>query len=132
MRAALANGSGRLVRALQARLGAGGAGNAHRPGPEHAHAQGAHPLLVIEDLHEEPWASLTFTGTRHRLDLRLDGGAQAIEQAMGELACLADDVDPLLAGHFLAEVQVTETAREVGEGGRMSLCLRLDALTIKE
>jgi hypothetical protein len=90
------------------------------------------PLLVIEDFLEEPWASLTFSGTRHRLDLRLQGGTQAIEQAMAAISAWTDEDDPLFAGHFLAEVQITETAREICEGGRMSVCLRLDALTIKE
>lgn len=151
MRAGLANGTGRLVRALQARLQAvmppaavdalpfvalgvppvamptGTSGSE----PEGADAAGL-PLLVIEDFLEEPWASLTFSGTRHRLDLRLHGRAQAIEQAMAAISAWTDEDDPLLAGHFLAEVQVTETAREICEGGRMSLCLRLDALTIKE
>ncbi len=128
MRAGLANASGRLVRAVQARVG----GGAIWPTPDFEGCVAAQPLLVIEALMEEPWASLTFSGTRHRLDLRLDGGVQAIERAIADLACWADADCPPLAGHFLAEVQVTETAREVGEGGRMSLCLRLDALTIEE
>lgn len=138
MRAGLANGTGRLARALQARLQAvlppvpmdvAPDSNCEDTGDAHTAAQ---PLIVIEDFLEEPWASLTFSGTRHRLDLRLQGGAQAIEQAMGSLSAWTDEDDPLLAGHFLAEVQITETAREICEGGRMSLCLRLDALTIKE
>jgi hypothetical protein len=132
MRAGLANASGRLVRAVKARVGARVGADALWPFPDPDDPAGATPLLVIEELLEEPWASLTFSGTRHRLDLRLDGAAQAIERAMAGLACWADDACPLLAGHFLAEVQVTETAREVGEGGRMSLCLRLEALTIEE
>jgi hypothetical protein len=128
MRAGLANGNGRLVRAVQARLEAAVLGTA----PGGRNSDDPTPVLVIEDLQEEPWASLTFSGTRHQLDLRLDGTSQAIERAMADLACWADEACPPLAGHFLAEVQVTETAREVGEGGRMTLCLRLDALTIRE
>ena len=147
MRAGLANGTGRLARALQARLHAGmpsavgdalpspapGVPPAATPDANIEHTQGAgSPLLVIEDFCEEPWASLTFSGTRHRLELRLQGRAQAIEQAMAAISAWAEEDDPLLAGHFLAEVQVTETAREICDGGRMILCLRLDALTIKE
>ncbi|MFN7400074.1 MAG: hypothetical protein ACK5SX_13690 [Sandaracinobacter sp.] len=136
MRAGLAHANGRIVRALQARLGlACGAASV----PAFLLGQGAgtvgpgsRPLVVIEALHEDPWASLTFSGIRHRVDLRLDGGAQAIDEAMVTLASWPDEAGPLPGGHFLAEVQVTETAREVGEGGRMILCLRLDALTIEE
>lgn len=155
MRAGLANGTGRLARALQARLQAvtpppsietlpclasamlsgrlSGRLPVATPGPEIECAPVAEPpLLVIEDFSEELWASLTFSGIRHRLDLRLQGRATEIEQAMAAISAWTDEDDPLLAGHFLAEVQVTETAREISEGGRMSLCLRLDALTIKE
>lgn len=135
MRAALANANGRLVRAVQARLGlAGGietAAGLLGQGVPCALPEGP-PLLVIEDLHEEPWASLTFTGMRHRLELRLDGSPEAVGQAYEALSTWADEADPLPGGHFLAEVQVTETARQVGGFGRMLLGLRLDALTIEE
>jgi hypothetical protein len=87
---------------------------------------------VIEELHEEPWASLTFTGTRHQLEVRLDGRSQELAEAVAALESWSEDADPLPGGHFLAEVQVTETAREVGVDGRMALSLRLDALTIEE
>jgi hypothetical protein len=136
MRPGLANANGRMVRALQARLGLPGGIEAAAgllPDPEAPFdTPPGLPLLVIEDLHETPWASLTFSGTRHHLELRLDGHAQAVAEAADTLSCWAEDADPLPGGHFLAEVQVTETAREVGEGGRMSLCLRLNALTIEE
>lgn len=146
MRPGLANANGRLVRALQSRLGLAGGlesaaglfpclrerlgddeGHSHRP----ARADDP-PLLVIEDLQETPWASLTFNGTRHHLDLRLSGSAQAVEEAADALSTWTEEADPLPGGHFLAEVQITETAREIGGTGRMLLCLRLDALTIEE
>lgn len=140
MRPGLANANGRLVRALQARLGlAGGLESAAGlfPGHEDGHrfqpvCADAPPLLVIEDLQESPWASLTFTGTRHHLELRLSGSEQAVEEAASALSTWTDEADPLPGGHFLAEVQITETAREIGGTGRMLLCLRLDALTIEE
>jgi hypothetical protein len=156
MRAGLANVNGRLVRALHTRLGlAGGLSAAARllpgdPASSNTAPSGTAlsktgpsstapwnlpdepPILVIEHLQETPWASLTFNGTRHHLELRLDGDAQAVEEAADALATWTDEPDPLPGGHFLAEVQVTETAREVGGYGRMRLCLRLDALTIEE
>jgi hypothetical protein len=135
MRAGLASANGRLVRAVQARLGlAGGLEAAAALLPEGIRPiqPDGPPLLVIEDLDEQPWASLTFTGTRHRLELRLDGSPQAVGQAFDALSTWAEEAEPLPGGHFLAEVQVTETARQVGGIGRMLLCLRLDALTIEE
>jgi hypothetical protein len=131
MRAGLASTNGRIVRALQDRLGLGSA-VASIPALLFGPAAGEPPVLVIEDLQEDAWASLTFSGTRHRVDLRLNGNSQEIEKAITCLANWPDEAGPLPGGHFLAEVQVTETARELGEGGRMALCLRLDALTIEE
>lgn len=137
MRAGLASANGRIVRALQARLGlAGAAADSAATLFLQSAETGADPLrpptMVIEELCEEPWASLTFTGTRHRVELRLNGAEQALADAVEALANWSEEADPLPGGHFLAEVQVTETAREVGEGGRMALSLRLDALTIEE
>jgi hypothetical protein len=133
MRAGLASANGRIVRALQARLGlAGGADSAALLLSGSAADPSSAPTMVIEELREDPWASLTFSGTRHRVELRLDGREQALADALEALASWSEEAEPLPGGHFLAEVQVTETAREVGEGGRMALSLRLDALTIEE
>jgi hypothetical protein len=136
MRAGLASANGRIVRALQTRLGLeGGVASAAvlLPDPAGRGTDPVHPpTMIIEELHEEPWASLTFTGTRHRVELRLDGREQALAEAVEALSTWSEEADPLPGRHFLAEVQVTETAREVGEGGRMALSLRLDALTIEE
>ncbi len=136
MRPGLANANGRLVRAMQARLGLVDwvkSAEALVPGPQECPGTvDVPPLMVIEALMEEPWASLTFSGTRHRLDLRFEGHAQAVEEAMKALSTWTEEAEPLPGGHFLAEVQVTETARELGGNGRMLLGLRLDALTIEE
>ena len=42
-------------------------------GDTDADARTEAPLLIIEDFGEAPWASLTFSGTRHRVDIRLEG-----------------------------------------------------------
>lgn len=136
MRPGLAHANGRFVRALQGRLGVADSVQSARAlladGDPSDCAEVPAPLLVIEAFTEEPWASLTFSGTRHCLELRLTGTAQAVEEAAQALSTWTDEADPLPGGRFLAEVQVTETAREVGGNGRMLLGLRLDALTIEE
>lgn len=93
---------------------------------------GGRPSLSIESFDSEPWASLTFTGTRHSLDVRLDGAGSDVEQALAHLQDSLPDTDLGLTGHFLAEIQITETETEISEDGRTSLCLRLEALTIEE
>jgi hypothetical protein len=140
MRPGLANANGRFIRAMQARLGlADWVRSAEALFPDRVAdvqrdcgCDTPPPLMVIEALMEEPWASLTFSGTRHSVELRLEGRAQAVEEALEALSTWTEEAEPLPGGHFLAEVQVTETAREVGGSGRMLLGLRLDALTIEE
>lgn len=39
------------------------------------------PALVIEDFTSEPWASLTFAGMRHAIDIRLSGPNADVEAA---------------------------------------------------
>ncbi|WP_199553609.1 hypothetical protein [Sandaracinobacteroides hominis] len=94
--------------------------------------RGGKPSLAIESFDSAPWASLTFSGMRHVLDVRLDGAGTDVEQALAQLREQLPETDLGIAGHFLAEIQVVETALEIGEDGRTSLCLRVEALTIEE
>lgn len=96
------------------------------------HGRDAKPSLSIESFGSEPWASLTFSGSRHALDLRLDGADGDVKQALQQLQEQLSETDLGLAGHFLADIQITETTAEIDENGRTSLCLRIEALTIEE
>lgn len=97
----------------------------------------AGPALVIEDFESEPWASLTFSGTRHRLAIRLEGAAALVEAGRARLLALLDDPDIPVPGHFLAEFALQELACGSGEGGSAPeghgrLIIQLEALTIEE
>ncbi len=48
------------------------------------------------------------------------------------LAERLEEPDHRMAGYFLADSELTDVSRESREVGRISLCLRLLALTIKE
>ena len=54
-------------------------------GPQPALCNG----LVIENFHSGPWASLTFSGMRHRLDVRLCGGEAHVVEAYERLKGLS-------------------------------------------
>jgi hypothetical protein len=125
MRSRLSDPQAQLLRVLRTRVG---------PDPWIATpgASDGPPALVLESFEAEPWASLTFSGMRHSVELRLDGATGAVDTVHDDLALWALEPECGLAGHFLAELQITETAREVRDGGRMSLSLRLEALTIEE
>ncbi len=93
---------------------------------------GSGPTLVVEDFDSEPWASLTFTGMRHSLLFRLDGPEAAVLDVRKRLAGRLAEPDLRMAGYFLADSELADVSCESREVGRISLCLRLLALTIKE
>lgn len=68
------------------------------------------------------WASATFAGARHRLEVRLPSAAavDAFEAGLGE-------AEFSLRGHLLADIAVAGR-REVGAG----MMLEVEALTIEE
>jgi len=93
---------------------------------------GKGPRLVIEGFDSEPWASLTFSGTRHRLDVRLKGPAAEVGPASERLRALLSDPDLALPGHFLAEIEVIESIAEIHQDGLMGFAIQVEALTIEE
>jgi hypothetical protein len=92
----------------------------------------AAPTLVIEEFASEPWASLTFSGTRHSLSIRLRGAQQDVESAYDRLECLLIEPDLDIPGHFLAEIELVESEGEIYSDGSMTLGIQFDALTIEE
>lgn len=81
---------------------------------------------VFDSLTSRPWASITFSGERHRLVLRLPGpGADAAVEAF--LDGLAER-EFALRGHILADIEPIAVDRE-DEG---QIRLTLEALTVEE
>ena len=135
MRASLTDAHVRLLRGIRRALAADSllAGWLdqpldHRAEPQPAPCSG----LVIENFHSEPWASLTFTGMRHRLDVRLCGAEGQVVAAHQRLKQVMDDPPLDLPGHFLAGIEVIDSLGEVDADGRMDLRVRIEALTIEE
>ncbi len=82
--------------------------------------------ILFEDIRSRTWASVTFTGARHEICLRLDGpGAEAAADLF--LATL-DTAEFRLRGHILADIALV--GREAGpEGG---VRIRIEALTVED
>lgn len=83
-------------------------------------------IVEIEELASRRWASITFTGARHRLVLRLAGpGASAAAEAfldgLGER-----EFD--LKGHVVADIALKG---EVAVEGEEAVRLTLEALTVE-
>lgn len=81
--------------------------------------------VVIEEMRARDWASLTLTGTRHELDVRLDGpGAAAALAAVHERLA---DAAIAVPGQIVAEA-VVEAGTADDDGVAMTIC----ALVINE
>ena len=65
--------------------------------------------LVTEACSAIDWASLTFIGQTHHLALRLEGEAAVVADALARIEAGIAEADVPLAGHFVAEVRITET-----------------------
>lgn len=97
-----------------------------------AREEGAQPFFAIRGFDSEPWASLTFTGVRHSLALRLAGPVEKVEAAWDRIEALLVAADFALAGHFLADFAIGEKQGEILPDGTMTLSVELEALTIAE
>jgi hypothetical protein len=82
---------------------------------------------TVEELSSRGWASITFTGARHELTLRLEGGG-ADAAADGFLAGLTER-EFALRGHILADIALLADERR--DGGEL-VRLRLEALTVED
>lgn len=81
--------------------------------------------LVIEELRSRDWASLTLTGARHELDVRLDGARAGA--ALAELVARLPGEAIHIAGQILAELVV-----EPGTADDAGVALTICALVIND
>lgn len=80
--------------------------------------------LDIESIASERWASVTFTGARHRIACRL-GGERAIELA-GAFCAGIGEAEFELPGHIVADIAVMEMTAD-----RSGVAILLEALTVE-
>jgi hypothetical protein len=65
------------------------------------------PIMVIGEIRTTDWASATFVGARHEIDVRLDGEPGAIAAAVDRLTSRLPERDIPISGHIVAEIAVT-------------------------
>ena len=82
--------------------------------------------MTFEALTSRPWASITFSGERHRLILCLPGPG-AVAAADTFLDGL-EERDFALRGHILADIEATGSEREADGQVRLTL----EALTVED
>lgn len=84
-------------------------------------------LVTAELLESTDWASITFTGARHRLRVELTG--QGSVGAAADFLAALTDLELPIAGHIVADLALISEARRDGGG---YACLELEALTIAD
>ena len=87
------------------------------------------PMLVVESVATRAWSSATFEGERHRLDLRLHGGAEAIGEALERLIELLPEAEFDLPGAIVAEAKLT-SLRVDPDPAAAALALTIEVLTV--
>ena len=106
MRAGPQDAGQALVRALERRIG------------------GLAATLYAGPLTSRPWTSITFSGARLHLTLRIEGD----EAGLAARTLRSAEAEELqLNGHVLADLSIAETGEEEG-----TLRLTLDALTVEK
>ena len=91
------------------------------------------PILIIEDVRSEDWASLTFVGERHEFDLLLEGDADGVAMAVTQLCTALADHDIPLGGAFVAEIRCVAGDCEALPAPRgVARKLRVEALSIRD
>lgn len=86
--------------------------------------------IVFEEITSRSWASITFTGARHDISVRLDGdGADA---AAAAFLTNLEAAEFRLRGHILADIALVSKERSTGPEGSPRVRIRLEALTVED
>jgi hypothetical protein len=109
MKIAMSPAAGALLRALIARAGV------------------ERNRILLTDVHSIDWRSLTFTGERHQLELRITGQDSA---AVAERMCAGlEDSEFSIAGLLVADIAIAGSPRRAPDGATE---LTIEALTISD
>jgi|GEM_PF-3918303 len=68
------------------------------------------PIMIVEEVLTEDWASATFLGARITIALRFEGEAAAVEAAFAELGERLQDWEFRLAGQIVADIGLVSGA----------------------
>ena len=83
--------------------------------------------IMLSEFRSTDWRSLTFSGERHRIDLRIPGpGAAAIADVLTRDLGEAEFTIP---GHVVADIAVDGPMLEHADG---AVGIRIEALTVEE
>lgn len=87
----------------------------------------ARDRILLTDAHSVDWRSLTFTGERHHIALRIAG--PAARTAMGRMCAGLEDAEFSIPGLLVADIRAVGSPSDASDG---SIELTIEALTICE
>ncbi|PZN96113.1 MAG: hypothetical protein DCF31_04870 [Alphaproteobacteria bacterium] len=90
------------------------------------------PILVVENAGSTDWASATFVGATHDIDLRIVGSGAEVEAAVAAIEARLRDHEFTIAGHIVAEIAVLPGCSVAVPDGMVSKSLTVNALTIRD
>lgn len=93
------------------------------------------PTLIVEEIRSTDWASLTFVGQRHELELRLDGEADAVAAVLTRLVETLAEREIPIVGHFVADIRISPgPLRDAppAPAGQCCQSLRIEALVLRD
>ncbi len=90
------------------------------------------PAMIVESVRSDDWASVTFVGATHVIDLRLEGDAEVVAAACGRLVAQIADHDIPVAGQIVADIAITLSLLATHPGNIVAQSLTVNLLTIKD
>ncbi|HEY9553453.1 hypothetical protein [Allosphingosinicella sp.] len=86
--------------------------------------------VIFEEIVSRGWASVTFTGARHEIALRLDG--EGADGAASAFLAHLETTEFRLRGHVLADIALVSEERSTRPDGAPRIRIRLEALTVED
>lgn len=90
------------------------------------------PIMIVEDVRSTDWASATFVGARHEIDLRLEGPQAGLDTAIERLVSGITEREIVVAGQIVAEIGVTLGAQNKPNVNLSVRSLTVNVLTIMD
>ncbi|MFZ4690603.1 MAG: hypothetical protein ACOYLS_15310 [Polymorphobacter sp.] len=87
-------------------------------------------VMVVEAVHSRDWASATFVGATHIIDIRIEGETDAVARAATRLVAGLPDREIAISGHILAEIVAHEKSAIDLSVTMIAKLLTVNALTI--
>mgnify|MGYP003636853655 CR=1 FL=1 len=86
--------------------------------------------ITFEEIVSRSWASITFTGARHEIVLRLEG--EGADDATSAFLTNLEAAEFRLRGHILADIALVTDERSAGPQGAPRVRMKLEALTVED